>query len=302
VTRALADREVIVSAGSFNSPQLLMLSGIGPADHLREHGIEVALDSPAVGEHLQEHPLAFLNWRTRELPTLDDATHPKYAGQWVATRRGKLSSTIAEAAIHWRSDDSLPAPDFQILFAPVYFWEHGFRKTGAPAMTIGMSFIGPTSRGSVRLRSADPTDHPRILNNMLGRDEEVAAFMRATELVRELAATPPLGPLLGEELNPGRSIADRDSLVAWLRAVCEHTYHPTCSCRIGPVGEGVVDPELRVHGIEALRVIDASAMPRVTSGNTHAPTVMIAERGADFVLGRATATMAAELAATSAGA
>jgi choline dehydrogenase len=274
---------VILAAGAYGSPQLLMLSGIGPADHLREHGIDVIVDSPAVGEHLQEHPMAFLNWRTPELPTLDDATHPKYAGQWVATRRGKLSSTLAEAAIHWRSDGGLPAPDFQILFAPVYFWEHGFRKTGAPAMTIGMAYVGPSSRGSVRLRSADPTDHPRILNNMLSRDEEVEAFVRAIELVRELAATPPLARLLGEELNPSGAIAERDSLVAWLRATCEHEYHPTCTCRIGPPGEGAVDPELRVHGIEGLRVIDASVMPRVVSGNTHAPTVMIAERGAEFV-------------------
>jgi choline dehydrogenase-like flavoprotein len=287
--RARAEREVILAAGAYGSPQLLMLSGIGPAEHLREHGIDVALDAPAVGSHLQEHPMAFINWRTRALPTLDDATRPKYAGQWVATRRGKLSSTIAEAAIHWRSDDSLPAPDFQILFAAVYFWEHGFRKTGAPAMTIGASYVGPRSRGSVRLRSADPTDHPRILNNMLSRDEEVEAFVRAIDFVRELAATPPLASLLGEELNPGRAIADRDALVDWLRATCEHEYHPTCTCRIGPAGEGAVDAELRVHGIDALRVIDASVMPRVTSGNTHAPTVMIAERGADLLLGRAPA-------------
>ena len=285
--RARAEREVILAAGAYGSPQLLMLSGIGPAEHLREHGIEAALDASAVGENLQEHPMAFMNWRTRELPTLDDATHPKYAAQWVATHRGKLSSTIAESVIHWRSDDALPAPDFQIPFAPVYFWEHGFRKTGAPALTIAAAYLGPTSRGSVRLRSADPTDHPRILNNMLSQDREVDAFMRAIELIREIAATPPLAPLLGEELNPGAGIADRDSLVAWLRATCEHEYHPSCTCRIGPPGEGVVDTELRVHGIEALRVADASVMPRVTSGNTHAPTVMIAERAADLVRGYA---------------
>jgi choline dehydrogenase len=298
VATARAEREVIVCAGAYGSPQLLMLSGIGPAEHLREHGLEVAVDSPAVGDHLQEHPMFFVNWRTRELPTLDDATHPKYAGQWVATHRGKLSSTIAEALVHWRSDPSLPAPDFQIPFAPVYFWEHGFRKTGAPAMTIGAAYLGPTSRGSVRLRSADPTDHPRILNNMLSHDEEIDAVVRAIEFVRELAATPPLAPLLGEELNPSRAVADRDALIGWLRATCEHEYHPSCTCRIGPIGDGVVDPELRVHGVERLRVVDASAMPRVTSGNTHAPTVMIAERGADFILGRAAA--AAEPAATAA--
>ncbi len=166
----------------------------------------------------------------------------------------------------------------------MYFWEHGFRKTGAPAMTIAAAYLGPQSRGSVRLRSADPTDHPRILNNMLSHDEEIDAFMRAIELIREIAATPPLAPLLDEELNPGQGITDRNSLIAWLRATCEHEYHPSCTCRIGPPGEGVVDPELRFHGIEALRVADASVMPRVTSGNTHAPTVMIAERCAEFVL------------------
>jgi choline dehydrogenase len=293
VERARAEREVIVSAGAYGSPQLLMLSGIGPAEHLGEHGVEVALDLPAVGENLQEHPMAFLNWRTRESGTLDDAEHPKYAAQWVATRKGKLSSTIAEALIHWRSDDSLPAPDFQIAFAPVYFWEHGFRKTGAPAMTMAAAYIGPSSRGSVRLRSADPSDHPRILNNMLSQDSEIDAVLRAIDLLREIAATPPLAPLLGEELNPGAGIADRDSVVAWLRATCEHEYHPSCTCRIGPAGEGVVDTELRVHGTEALRVADASVMPRVTSGNTHAPTVMIAERCADFALGRASAPVKA---------
>ena len=295
--QARAEREVILAAGAYGSPQLLMLSGVGPAHHLREHGIDVALEAPAVGEGLQEHPLAFINWRTASLPTLDDATHPKYAAQWLATRRGKLSSTIAEAGIHWRSDPSLPAPDFQILFAPVYFWEHGFRKTGAPAMTIGTAYIGPTSRGSVRLRSADPEDHPRILNNMLVADSEVEAYLRAIDLVRELAGTAPLASRLGEELNPGSGIRDRGTLTAWLRATCEHEYHPTCTCRIGPEGEGVVDPELRVHGIESLRVADASVMPRVTSGNTHAPTVMIAERCADFVLGKGPAVKAAEAAA-----
>jgi choline dehydrogenase-like flavoprotein len=122
---------------------------------------------------------------------------------------------------------------------------------------------------------------------MLSQDREVDALLRAIELIREIAATPPLAPLLGEELNPGAGIADRDSLVAWLRATCEHEYHPACTCRIGPAGEGVVDAELRVHGIEALRVADASVMPRVTSGNTHAPTVMIAEKAADLVRGYA---------------
>ena len=234
--------------------------------------------------------MAFLNWRTTELPTLDDATHPKYAGQWLTTRRGKLSSTIAEAAIHWRSDSSLSAPDFQILYAPVYFWEHGFRKTGAPAFTIGAAYLAPQSRGRVTLRSADPGDHPCILNNALTSDDEVAAMLRALELVRDIASRRPLSDVLGEELNPSADVRTPNELTRWLRATCEHEYHPSCTCRIGPSAEeGVVDPELRVHGLDGLRVADASVQPRIVSANTQAVTLMIAERCSDLLLGQGAA-------------
>jgi choline dehydrogenase len=296
---AHAEREIVICAGAYGSPQLLMLSGIGPTAHLREVGIDPIVESPNVGEHLQEHPLAFINWHSRHPTTLDDAADPKYVALWLSTRRGKLSSTVAEAALHWRSDPSLEAPDFQILFAPVYFWEHGFRKTGTPAMTIGMSYIGPQSRGTVRLRTADATDHPRILNNLLSRPNEIDAFLRAIERVRTLAGTSPLSSLLGEELNPSSMLRTHDELVAWLRATCEHTYHPSCTCRIGTPEDGVVAADLRVHGVEGLRVADASVMPRVTSGNTHAPTVMIAERCAELMLGAARPTAPAAQAAPS---
>jgi choline dehydrogenase len=284
VLTARAAREVLVCAGAYGSPQLLMLSGIGPADHLREHGIEVVLDQPNVGAHLQEHPMALLNWRCRTDDTLDDAADPRYLLPWLVAGRGKLSSNLAEAALHWRSDPSLPGPDFQMLFGPVYYWEHGFRKTGAPALTIAPALIRPTSRGSVRLRSADPGDHPRILNNMLSQDSEVDAMLRAIAFARELAAQAPLAGRIAEELNPSAGVRSQRELRDWLRATCEHEYHPACTCRIGSAADGVVDPQLRVHGIDGLRVIDASVMPSVTSGNTHAPTVMIAERGAEFAL------------------
>ncbi len=281
---ARAEREVILSAGAYGSPQLLMLSGIGPADHLREHGIDVRLDQPNVGAHLQEHPMALVNWRCRTADTLDDAADPRYLLPWLVAGRGKLSSTIAEAAAHWRSRADLPAPDFQLLLGPVHFWEHGFRKTGAPGLSVGVAYIGPTSRGTVRLRSADPSDHPRVLNNLLSQESEVEAMLRALEFVREIASHPPFSQHLGEELNPSASMRTRRELTDWLRATCEHEYHPTCTCRIGSARDGVVDPALRVHGVEGLRVIDASVMPRVTSGNTNAPTIMIAERGAELVL------------------
>jgi choline dehydrogenase len=166
----------------------------------------------------------------------------------------------------------------------VFYWEHGFRKTGAPALTIGPVYIGPSSRGSVRLRSADPADHPRILNNMLTSQGEIDAMLRAIELAREIASQPPFSSHVVEELNPSSLLRTREELTAWLRATCEHEYHPTCTCRIGSPADAVVDAQLRVHGVDALRVADASVMPRITSGNTHAPTLMIAERCSDLVV------------------
>jgi choline dehydrogenase len=290
-----AGREVILCAGAYGSPQLLMLSGVGPAAELREHGIDVIVDNGNVGRHLQEHPLLFVNWRV-DGDTLDDAAEPKHLLPWLVAGRGKLSSNIGEGVVHWRSDPSLPAPDFQIPQAPVYFWEHGFRKTGAPALTIGAAYFAPQSRGAVTLRSADPTDHPRVLNNALTSDGEVDAMLRALDLIREIASKPPLAGMLGEELNPGPSIRHRDELVNWLRATCEHEYHPSCTCRIGSPEAGVVDPELRVHGVEGLRVADASVQPRIVSANTQAVTLAIAERCSDLVLGRAPAAAAAQLA------
>jgi choline dehydrogenase len=294
---ARAEREVVLCAGAYGSPQLLMLSGIGPAEHLREVGVEPVVESPNVGLHLQEHPMVFCNWHSRESVTLDDASHPRYLLQWLATRKGKLSSTVTEAVIHWRSDSSLPAPNFQIYFAPVYFWEHGFRKTGAPAMTLAASLQAPESRGEVRLRSSSPQDHPRILNNLLSQDSEIDAMLSALDLIGELAGSNPLAGLLGERLNPGDTVHSRQERSDWVRATAEHTYHPSCTCRIGSPEDGVVDPELRVHGVESLRVADASVMPRVTSGNTNAPTYMIAERCAALMLGEASVPAVQSLAA-----
>jgi len=282
---AHAEREVLLCSGAYGTPKLLMLSGVGPAEHLREVGIEPLLDQPNVGAHLQDHPFAICNWRAAHPVTLDDATAPKYLAQWAATRRGKLTSTIAEAVIHWRSDTGLDAPDFQVYFAPALFWEHGLRKAGIRALSLGAALQAPESRGTVRLRSADPSDPPRIVSNLLGRRTEIGAMLRALELIGELAERAPLRALLGEPLNPGPGSRTREQRIEWLRATCEHLYHPSCSCRIGAPEDGVVDSQLRVHGLEGLRIADASVMPRITSGNTNAPTYMIAERCAALIAG-----------------
>ena len=214
---ARAGREVIVAAGAYGSPQLLMLSGIGPSSTCasRAWRSSSTIRTSAGTCRSIEDPMAFMNWRVRG-DTLDDAADPRYLAPWLMGGRGKLSSNIAEAVVHWRSDSSLPGPDFQIVQAPVYFWEHGFRKTGAPAVTIAAAYLGPRSRGSVTLRSRDPGDHPRVLNNALTSDGEVKAMLRALELIRDIAGRPPLRDVLEEELNPSAGIRTREDLADWL--------------------------------------------------------------------------------------
>lgn len=280
---ARAGREVILSAGAYNTPQLLMLSGIGPADHLQEMGIPVLIDSPNVGSNLQDHPLTLLQWDAPAEDTLADLADPAHFEQWAMDGTGKISSAAAEAAVLWKSDPSLEAADFQMVFVPGYFWEHGWRRPSTGGVTIGLSYNGPTSRGSVRLRSSDPSDSPRIVSNLLSQQSEVDAVIRAIGLVDEITSRGPLAETLGERVNPGRGVGD-DDLASWIRAETQHMYHPSCTARIGSPEEGVVDPELRVHGTQGLRVVDASVMPRITSGNTNAPSIMIGERGADFIL------------------
>lgn len=286
VETAVTDREVILSAGSYNTPKLLMLSGIGPAEHLREVGIDVTIDSPHVGGNLQDHPLTLLHWATTAGDTIGDVADPAYMERWMADGTGKLTSNAAESAVLWRSDPSLASPDFQLIFVPGYFWEHGMRRPTVGGMTIGLSYNGPSSRGTVRLRSADPSADPRIVSNLLSQQHEVDAVVRAIGLADDIAARGPLAEVLGERVNPGRGVGP-DELPNWVRAETQHMYHPSCTARIGTPEDGVVDPQLRVHGVDALRVADASVMPRIASGNTNAPTIMIGERAADFLLGRA---------------
>jgi choline dehydrogenase-like flavoprotein len=284
---ARAEREVIVCAGAFNSPQLLMLSGIGPADHLREHGIEPLVDSPHVGSHYQDHPLVTITYECRDTKTLLDATKPQHLVRYLVTRgKGMLSSNVGEAGAHVRIRDGVDAPDFQFLFGPVYYFDNGFRSYPNPAFTIGPSFIRPTSEGEVRLRSADPHDPPAIRLGWFQDPEEMRSVIGAIRLAREIAESGPLGEVVVRNLDPGPGVASDEQLEAWVRASVEHTYHASCTVRMGTEDGGALDPELRVRGVEGLRVADASAMPRITNGNTNAPTIMIGEKAADLILGR----------------
>jgi choline dehydrogenase-like flavoprotein len=285
--QARADAEVLVCGGAYNSPQLLMLSGIGPADELRAVGIEPRVDSPHVGRHLADHPMVTLTWETTEPDTLFDVAHSRYLAEYVLRRgRGKLTSNVAEVLAHTRVATDSPAPDFQFISGGAYYFDNGFRTFPGSAFTIAPSFVSPRSEGTVRLRSADPSAPPLIALDWLAEPEEMRAMVAACRLARELAGSGPLGAIAQRNLDPGPGVASDEQLEAWIRAECQHTYHAACTCRMGAEDHGVLDPELRVRGVHGLRVVDASSFPAITSGNTNAPVIMVAERAADLVLGR----------------
>jgi choline dehydrogenase len=180
----------------------------------------------------------------------------------------------------------MPAPNFQLIIGAGFFFEHGLVSWDAPAAVIGMSYIAPRSRGTVRIRSADPSRKPAVTLNMLSTESEMQEIVDAVLRAREIAAAAPAQRVLGAEITPGPGVLTRDEIAAWARTTCQHTYHPSCSARIGTPEEGVVDPELRVHGIEGLRIADCSVMPTVTRGNTNAPAIMIGERCAQLIRDR----------------
>ena len=278
-----AQAEVVVSAGAFGSPQLLMLSGVGPADHLREKGVEVVVDNPNVGSHLMDHPMYMVNFETTAAGTLADAEKPVQLANYLLRRRGLLTSNIGEAGafFHTRSGDQ--APYMQIIAAPGYFWNHGFQTHERPAFAIGCSMVGAQSTGDVRLRSKDPREHAAVTFNYFSESEDMDAMVTAVERAREVAASAPLKGLAGAELHPGSRAQSRADLVAEIRRGVEHTYHPSCTARIGSESDGVVGADLRVHGVTGLRVADASVFPRIPHGNTHAPAVMVGEKAADLI-------------------
>ena len=278
-----ATKEVILSAGAINTPQLLMLSGVGPADHLAEHGITTIIDNPNVGDHYMDHPMCMINMETTAKGTLHEAQSPKCLLTYLARRTGMLTSNIGEAGafVHTRSGDE--APSMQYICAPGYFYDHGFRTHPTPALAIGCSLVGAQSTGHVRLRSGDPREKAAITANYLKEPEDMQAMITAVERGREIFASAPLRGLVGREIHPGGDTSSREALDKIIRREVEHTYHPACTARIGTESSGAVDPQLRVHGVQRLRVADASVFPAIPHGNTHAPTVMVGEKAAIMI-------------------
>ncbi|MBN0049249.1 GMC family oxidoreductase N-terminal domain-containing protein [Streptomyces actuosus] len=273
-----ADLEVIVSAGAYESPKLLMLSGIGPAAALAALGIEVVADIP-VGQGLQDHLMAMLNYRT-DAESLLTAASPDNAVLLEHDGHGPLTSNIGEAGGFLCSRDGLNAPDVQFHMAPVLFHEEGLGPVTEHGFAIGPCVLAPTSRGEVTLRSPRPDAAPRIRHNYLTTDEDRAALVAGIRAALEITAHKPLADFATGPFSVPASDSEAD-ILAWARRVSMTLFHPTSTCAIGPV----VDPDLRVRGVAGLRVADASVFPTVPRGNTNAPTLMAAEKAADLVKG-----------------
>ncbi|CAN5432119.1 GMC family oxidoreductase N-terminal domain-containing protein [soil metagenome] len=282
-----ANAEVILSGGSINSPQLLMLSGVGPGAHLREHGIAVVAESPGVGQNLHDHPVAGFLAYTKNTTDIAELVNLRNVAKWTATGRGPIGSNVAEAGAFFASSDRLAAPDIQIHMAPTGFYDNGLHEPVRRGVTIAPTLVNVFSRGAITLRSADPHWHPAIdpayFDDPRDLDALVAGVRRTGEIIRQGALAEFIAaPWIPESLDP-----TVDQIIAGIKALTQTLYHPVGTCAMGSGGDAVVDAELRVNGVEGMRVVDASVMPVVPRGNTNAPTVMIAEKAADLIKGAA---------------
>jgi choline dehydrogenase len=292
--QARAAREVLLCAGSYNSPQLLMLSGIGPADHLKEHGIAPVHHLPGVGQNLSEHPnfLSVYSLRERAGMTrhlrLDRTTLG--VARWFLRHDGAFAVNGAAANIFLRTIAGLDRPDVQLTPMPVHngarLWFPGLTPPPLYCYSIRIGVMHPRSRGWVRLRSADPRAKPRIQFNMYTVKEDLDTMVRGVRACRDLFSRSPLCQMIEREVSPGPGLATDAQLAETIRANSNHRSHPVGTCRMGTGEEAVVDAELRVRGLEGLRVVDASVMPEVIGGNTNVPTIMIGEKMADLIRGR----------------
>ncbi len=292
MTRAQASREVILCGGAINSPQLLMLSGIGPADSLRAFGIPVVADLAGVGQNLQDHVLTGVAYICTQPISLMSAERLDNVLEYLLFKRGKLSSNIAEAGGFVSPSSSAPASELQFHFAPAYFVDHGFTKPEGHGFSLGPTVLRPESRGRIALKSRDPLLPPAIQPGYLTEETDLKLLIEGMKLACRLAESRAFDPYRGVQFLGPEDDSD-GAITAYLRERTETLYHPVGTCKMGGDALAVVDSRLRVRGVAGLRVVDASIMPTLTSGNTNAPTIMIAEKAADMIKTDAGATVVA---------
>ncbi len=283
-----ARREVVLSAGAFQSPAILMRSGLGPVAHLQALGIAVQHDLPGVGANLHDHPDVVLVAPVRPGRELFGLSLRggwdvlRDIQQWRQQRRGRMTTNFAEAGAFFCSRDGLSQPDVQLHFVIAQLVNHGLQLVGGHGFSLHVCVLQPRSRGTVRLHDASPHSTPRIDPQFLSDPEDLQTLMRGVRRARQILAQPALAAHGQEWARSAQAQSDAD-LEAWIRDHADTIYHPVGTCRMGTDPQAVVDPQLRVHGVPGLRVVDASVMPRIVSGNTNAPTVMLAERAAEFM-------------------
>lgn len=290
-----AMREVILAGGAVNSPQLLQLSGVGPAELLQKHGISVRVANANVGHNLEDHVGINYTYRMK-VPTLNDELRPwwgklKVGLQYILFRSGPLSLSINHGGGFFRTNPTYAQPNMQLYFQafstlkPKVGERPILSPDPFPGMSIGLSNCRPSSRGHITIRSANPKDHPSIVGNAFSTEHDIREMLEAVKFIRRIAAQEPLKSLIAEELRPGPAVQSDADLVHDFKQRSGTVYHPSCTCRMGPAPEtSVVDPRLRVHGIQGLRVCDASVFPNLIAGNTNAPAMMVGWKGAEIIL------------------
>ena len=276
--------EVILSAGAINSPQLLMLSGVGPAAHLDAHDISVVHELPGVGRNLQDHLNAKVNYACEKPVTLEGAESLWNLLNYLVLKRGPLTSNLAEAGGFTSVSEEDGRPDIQFHFGPSYSINHGFDNPDGHGFWLSALCMRPESRGQITLQSADPFDDPLVDPQYLTEDADMEILLDGLKLVRDILQAEPFDDYRGELVSPDVDMQSDEELEAHIREAAETLYHPVGSCKMGGGEMAVVDDRLSVHGVDRLRVVDASIMPTITSGNTDAPTTMIAEKAADHIL------------------
>jgi choline dehydrogenase len=289
-----ADREVILAAGTFNSPQLLLLSGIGPADELRALGLEPVLDLPGVGRNLQDHASVAMVYDASGAFTFDSELRldrmALSVARWYLTGSGVIGALPVGAQGFIRTHEHLHRPDLQLLISPVAMdarlWFPGWRAPRGHALSVANVLLHPRSRGWVRLRSIDPRDKPLIQLNLLQTEDDRAAFRRFMRFTRHFLQTEPARGLISREVVPGPTVDTDAQIDAFVRSRVATAMHPTSTCAMGTGAEAVLDSQLRVRGLTGLRVVDCSSMPRIPGGNTNVPVIMLAEKASDLILGK----------------
>lgn len=283
-TTIRARREVILCGGSINTPQLLMLSGVGPADHLGKFGIDVVADLGGVGQNMQDHLICFSSWECREPVSLINATNESAAINYRHFRRGVLTSNHGEGGGFFTTRDGAPCPDLQFHFVPGWeMFKGSTTEMEKHGFSVGATLVLTESTGYLELQSTDPTQAPRLEARYLTREADRKTLVEGVKIGRDIVSSSVFSRLAGPEVKPGPAAKTDDDILAFVRQQSETLFHPIGTCRMGSDKGSVVDPELKVRGVDGLRVADASVMPSITNANTNAATIMIAERAADLI-------------------